>query len=71
MTLAESIAVSAEVPIAEAHDDDEDLDWVCLVTNDTGPNSTKYNKWNIDSGATGHMTFDRSVFTTYKPSRFL
>ncbi len=66
MTPAESAAVAAEVPIAEARYDDEDLDLVCLVTNDTAPNSKKYYKWYIDCGATGHMTFDRSVFATYE-----
>ena len=49
---------------ASTFHNDEEKEYVCLMS--TTPGSLHTSTWYIDSAATSHMTFDRSMFVSYK-----
>lgn len=46
-------------------DSDSD-DFLCLITHAASRSAASSKVWHIDSGATAHMTFDRSLFETFE-----
>ncbi len=55
----------AEIPSDEV-EDGLDSDLVCLMAITGSGASMKTSKWYVDSGASAHMNFDRSVFADYE-----
>lgn len=50
-----------------ANDDDSKTDYVCFISDaHDSKHTTKNLVWHIDSGASNHMTFNRSAFVTYE-----